>query len=1158
MRIARLDLVSFGHHRGTSIDLHRPDTGLTVVWGPNEAGKSTTRRALIGMLFGIPRNSPDAHGSSVGGLELAACLVGEDGEVLEVRRKGTGRKLSSPAGETIDQDVIDGLMHGVGREHFERLFCVDHDELRTGSEELLDAEGEIGRLVFGSTLGVGSVAAALRRLDERATELFSPRGRKPEVNAALARFRALMDQARDQRVRSRELDVLRDSFRLAGTDVEQVRRDRATADAELTRLQRLRTTLPLVHRRAQLLDQRATLERSGPIPSSAWAQEVQSAQLSHQEVSRAWSRTNQQREQLEGRMRSIHVDTQVLGRADTIDELVRSLEHFRQARADVDKRRGELTEASEHLSELLGRLGMEVDDGRLVADRVLVGVEELAKQRATIDTQLREARGELAKAEAALHEAQRRLDGLPPPHDVDGLRRALTLAAAVVPVAAELQTRRTAVSRQERDARAMAAKPGLGDLSFERIASVRIPDTAVIGAERERQAVVSDRLGRIDKREGDIAAHLADVERQLSEIALRAGLPDPDRLAAARARRQELWVQVRSLVDGPPAIGPVEPLVEGYEVAVADADTAADSRFEHAEDLARLDQLRTEREHTLAQRRENEEERRGVLEEDGHDRAAWSERWADVGGPPDDPERWREDHGKLLALIADVVRESDRIADDTAAVQRHVEEIGSALGELGIEPTSEQLGNRVAQGQGLVDRAEQVSQDRATAQREVDRSKAEITARRRQLESIETSLEEWSSRWGVALEPLSLPPSTTPAAAMAAVRDYRALLLARSNVTGLARRVEGIERIQATYSAGVREVASGLVDVDVGDRSPDGVVDELRQRLEAAREASTTRAALETERDALDQQLAEIDQERLDVEARLAELRSQAGLAPDAPLEPAVEAAVGAGNLGEELANLETGLLRLAPGCTLDDVVAEVAANRTSPDELAAAEAAAADRVAELEVLRDEAQGRLGEARHALDAVTGSQAAADVEQEAQTELALAADRAGEYARTLVAAEVLRRVVRDYGERHRGPILERAARLFSELTGGAFTALVPHADGDRQVLLARRGDDDHLGTDQLSDGTRDQLYLALRLAGIEYQLDNLEAPVPVVMDDVLVHFDDVRSRAALGVLGELGRRTQVLVFTHHEEVVELAAATLAPDQLAVVRLPTRVT
>jgi uncharacterized protein YhaN len=149
--------------------------------------------------------------------------------------------------------------------------------------------------------------------------------------------------------------------------------------------------------------------------------------------------------------------------------------------------------------------------------------------------------------------------------------------------------------------------------------------------------------------------------------------------------------------------------------------------------------------------------------------------------------------------------------------------------------------------------------------------------------------------------------------------------------------------------------------------------------------------------------------------------------------------------------------------------------------------------------------------------------------------------------------VLRKVIADYGERHRGPMLDRAGEIFSRV---AFTQLVTEVLGEKQVLLARRHNDELRATAELSDGTRDQLYLALRLAGIEYQLEHLAEPLPVVFDDALVNFDNERSAAAIGVPAELAHRTQGPLFTHHEGVVETAQATLSPNGLGVMRLDAR--
>ena len=89
-----------------------------------------------------------------------------------------------------------------------------------------------------------------------------------------------------------------------------------------------------------------------------------------------------------------------------------------------------------------------------------------------------------------------------------------------------------------------------------------------------------------------------------------------------------------------------------------------------------------------------------------------------------------------------------------------------------------------------------------------------------------------------------------------------------------------------------------------------------------------------------------------------------------------------------------------------------------------------------------------------------------------------------------------------------------------------------------------GDGREIGVDGLSEGEADQLYLALRLASLERYAET-NAPMPLVLDDVLQSFDEDRTRVALEVLGEVAEKIQVLLFTHHRRVVEIARACLGP-------------
>lgn len=70
---------------------------------------------------------------------------------------------------------------------------------------------------------------------------------------------------------------------------------------------------------------------------------------------------------------------------------------------------------------------------------------------------------------------------------------------------------------------------------------------------------------------------------------------------------------------------------------------------------------------------------------------------------------------------------------------------------------------------------------------------------------------------------------------------------------------------------------------------------------------------------------------------------------------------------------------------------------------------------------------------------------------------------------------------------------------------------------------------------MSEGTRDQLYMALRLAALELHLAKAKA-LPFVADDLFINFDDERSTAGLQALRDLSTKTQVLFLSHHDHLL----------------------
>jgi uncharacterized protein YhaN len=137
----------------------------------------------------------------------------------------------------------------------------------------------------------------------------------------------------------------------------------------------------------------------------------------------------------------------------------------------------------------------------------------------------------------------------------------------------------------------------------------------------------------------------------------------------------------------------------------------------------------------------------------------------------------------------------------------------------------------------------------------------------------------------------------------------------------------------------------------------------------------------------------------------------------------------------------------------------------------------------------------------------------------------------------IAAAKLRRAVESYRQRNQGPVLARARELFPELTLHRFDDIGVVGGGDELAIVGKRGGDE-VQVGDMSDGERDALYLALRLASLEHHFKTND-PMPLIVDDILIGLDEQRVRAALRALGELASQTQIVVFTHHGHVVDIA-------------------
>lgn len=154
----------------------------------------------------------------------------------------------------------------------------------------------------------------------------------------------------------------------------------------------------------------------------------------------------------------------------------------------------------------------------------------------------------------------------------------------------------------------------------------------------------------------------------------------------------------------------------------------------------------------------------------------------------------------------------------------------------------------------------------------------------------------------------------------------------------------------------------------------------------------------------------------------------------------------------------------------------------------------------------------------------------------------------EYRLLRLQVDMLDQYLEQAAEQSESPVLQAAGDLLSKLTFGRYVGFEIIADEDRRRIEIQHRDEPGeptvlMGLGALSEGTADQAFLALRLAGIQARQAQRKADglptLPVVLDDVLVAHDDRRSAQALEVLDELSEEFQIILLTHHGSVLESA-------------------
>jgi uncharacterized protein YhaN len=1122
------------------------EQGFVLVHGPNEAGKSTLLQLVRELLFGFPHNC-SYNFNSAGPLAASAEARMKDGRQLSFRRRKGRTKLVEgtlePGHEEVDEAKLQALLSHATPNLYEHIFAFSLTELSAGNESIKNA-GLTDSLVGGGLGGVEKWQRIRKSLGEDHEELFNPaaRARNPQINQLLSRIREVKKQRRAAIVKPSEYREQETRYAKLRGEIAQLQERRQQQLAQLAHFERLLKawehwkTCEQVHE-----DLAQVVVPAGFHPGDAATLTHLTAQLSQLREESAARQLEQAA--VESEQQQLQQRPELLARLAEIKSLEQELGKTETCLRELPGLEAEHKSSLAKMTALLQGLNAawtldELASLRLDADQ-RARVRNLVQQHAELTAALAEARRDIKQLESLINRKSERLAALEPDVEAQSL-------ADVLSERTDDASRRTSIRQAKQTEQRLAAE--MQDLE-ERLSSLTTgtnvplatitpPLDAAVAEFQEQLAVADDNVARLTEKFEELEDHRRQLERTLAELDAGGHIPDIEELRASREQRDAAWELIRrkyvesEACDAEIAAWLSEhsaPLPDVFEASIKQADRLADDRQRQSENVAKKDEYLRQQRRMQAQQADAAEKLNAAQTAREATLAKWRALWSSAGLEPQSPRvmlEWlrllsgyREKHTSLE-------QEQQQRARDEAACQAFEDKLRAATGDQETH-----IAQLIQTAQGRVKDAERTDIQQEELHLDLAESKTQLQDYRAQLAELEQQQTKWNASWKDLLTKLSLPLDWHISAIEQLVATMEQVLNEERHANNLAARLAQMRQQVVSFD----QTSQGLAEQAAAELAPLPMLERVRQlarQVEAAQAAQARGVTLAADLERHAHQARQRAARLADLDAQRKKLLAAAGVATEDELRALVQRAQQRDKLLEELHAAERAFGVAREHEDVDDFKREL--NTIDRHQLQQARDDLAKEVAELgeqigALLED--SGGMQQALKLLHEEGDVLTLQQTEESHRSELCAAAQR---WASIVLAEKLLERAITDFQREHQPAVLEEARRLFTRMTHEKYID-IRTAAGDTFWVVDRL--ENELRPDQLSRGTREQLYLAFRLAFVQHYCQSSE-PLPVVMDDVLVNFDQERAARTFETLFDLSDHVQIIFLTCHAPTVEL--------------------
>ena len=1166
MRLARLDLIRYGRFTDASYGFPQGERDLHIVFGANESGKTTSLMAIEDLLFGIPDRSPYDFLHKYKTLRIGAMLENGADRLEFRRRKGKRETILGLDGFPMagDEGLLGPFLGGADRAFFDRMFNLSHNRLAEGGRTIIEVKDDVGQMLFSAGTGLSDLRERLRQLEAEADGLWGPyRSGKRRYHQAEARFNNATRQLREHSLSVNDWRTARKALDNTEKAYEESRQQHEATSIELKKLARIRRVYASVRRKGELKQEIAALGDVVVLPENAalllTQAEGHEAKMQAQ-VKILEPQLNQAQQRLEG----LYFDEVLVQRADDITQLHEQRIKIRGGKDDLPKRRAELKDELEELAQLATELGWEAAEPADLIDRIpdrgkVARLHALGAQRGKLATTEQATNKAAEEAQTSLNEKTERLGEMGEALDVSRLAAVLNAVRDSGDVASRIRSAqgRMQEASEQIGREIKSLKPPLPDGT--NIEVLPVPPRATVQKHSDLLRDWTRRQREAKQRLADSRNALERDRKALERLVRDEGVVAPDALEEARTRRDDLWELVKlQYVERSPIpqyeaqayAAELEYLPSAFEGAVRKADTVADRRFDKAEVAGRLAELARSMAEQETLITELEAQEVALKDEGDQLEQVWLTFWADIPIKVLEPEAmlvWLGARADIVAAIGrqrEAQRQLDTCRDEEreASAQVVAEVAALAVGTDKMQTDSLRV---VIEWAEAFQREQEAKAERLVEMREtIQGARADLTRRQHELQQAQSALKVWRKEWSTAVAKVGLQVEAAPEVVDAQI----SMIEQMRDHSGAAKqlrdkRIVTIERDIEEFARSVAEVVAELAP-DLADTDAQDAVLELERRRDEAVGLHKQHKELSEIIVSRQEQIEELEEGRRKAWASVQPLKEAACVKEVDDLKSAIKQSDRLRVLRQEMASVLETLNQQGDGLTMD--VLEEECRDVDIDQVHAREEAAEGALKLLQEQLHEAVVARTEARREFQAIGVDNAAAKAAADRQEALAAMRDAAERYVRVRTSGVLLRWAIDRYRREKQGPLLKRAGELFRVLTLNSFERLdVVFDERESMHLTGVRPSGEEVAVPGLSTGPEDQLFLALRIAAVEDYLASAVA-LPFVADDLFINFDPERSAAGFEVLGQLSERTQVLFYTHHPHLVDVARETLGTD------------